>query len=304
MSNLTSRPPLVNVSSLGDMLSYATLERTVAAALAEDIGTGDITTTSTVGPGAQVSGVIFTRQAGVIAGLAAAELAFKLVDPAIQWQPECHDGATLQIGQSIAYLRGPARGILTAERVALNFLGHLSGVASATARCVAAVAGTPGARARIVDTRKTMPSLRELEKYAVRMGGGSNHRFGLFDGILIKDNHIKAAGGIAVAVELARRHAPHLLKIEVEVETMDEVRQALAAGADVILLDNMSPAEMSKAVTLIAGRALTEASGSLSLEQIPAVAATGVDLISLGRLTHSAPSLDLSLELDIRKEVN
>lgn len=267
-------------------------------ALEEDGAEADITTLSTVPAeqGAQAS--IIARQAGVIAGLAIAAATFRELDPQVTVELLLEDGATVQAGQVVAHVRGPARALLSAERVALNFLGHLSGIATVTAQCARALEGT---KARILDTRKTTPGLRSLEKEAVRLGGGQNHRFNLSDGVLIKDNHIKAAGGIPLAIAAARRMAPHLLKIEVECETLAEVRQALDAGADVVLLDNMPVEVMYGAVELVRGNApgvLIEASGNIGTNatKLAAVAATGVDFISLGALTHSAPNFDVSLE--------
>ena len=274
------------------------LQILVRQALAEDGVEADITTLSTVPAEQQARGTILTRESGVIAGLDAAVEAFRLFDPRIEIQTLVENGARVQAGQNLVHLSGPARSLLSAERVALNFLGRLSGIASLTSRCVAALEGTS---ARILDTRKTTPGLRALEKEAVRLGGGQNHRFGLNDGVLIKDNHIKAAGGITRAIQAARRQAPHLLKIEVECETLAEVEEAIQAEADVILLDNMSLDEMSKAVALVRRRApriLLEASGNIGTNttKLAAVAATGVDFISLGALTHSAPNFDVSLE--------
>ncbi len=267
-------------------------------ALQEDGADADITTLSTVPEQQQASGSILTREAGVIAGLAIAAAAFRLLDKRVSVELLVRDGAVVQPGDVLVHLNGPARSVLSAERVALNFLGHLSGIATLTARCVQAIEGT---HARILDTRKTTPGLRSLEKGAVLLGGGQNHRFGLSDGVLIKDNHIKAAGGIAQAIEAARRTAPHLLKIEVECETLAEVQQALKARADVVLLDNMDIQTMHNAVELIrkdAPLVLIEASGNIGTngERLRAVASTGVDFISLGALTHSAPNFDVSLE--------
>jgi nicotinate-nucleotide pyrophosphorylase (carboxylating) len=267
-------------------------------ALAEDIGSGDVTTQATVSPGTRSTSTIVARQDGVVAGLPVAERIFQLVDPAVRFTPQAVDGAAVRAGDALAELDGDAQAMLSAERTALNFVGHLSGIATLAARCVAAVEGTGAA---IVDTRKTTPGLRALEKYAVRMGGARNHRFGLDDGLLIKDNHIQAAGGIAVAVAAARRHAHHVLRIEVECETEDEVRQALEAGADVLLLDNMSPEQLRACVRLVREQApgtLIEASGGIGPDpqRLRAVAETGVDLISLGALTHSAPNFDVALD--------
>ena len=270
----------------------------IRRALEEDGADYDITTLSTVPEQQQARASMIARKEGVIAGLAVAAETFRQLDERVVFDMLVEDGAAVQPEQVLARLSGPARSILSAERVALNFLGHLSGIATVTARCVGAIEGT---QARILDTRKTTPGLRSLEKEAVRLGGGSNHRYGLSDGVLIKDNHIKAAGGIAQAVTAARRTAQHLLKIEIECETLTEVRQALQAGADVILLDNMDIVRMREAVELVrreAPRVLLEASGNIGTqpERLAAVAATGVDFISLGALTHSAPNFDISLE--------
>ena len=270
----------------------------IKRALEEDGADYDITTLSTVPAAQQAQANMITRQAGVIAGLAVAAQTFHLVDEDIVVDLSVADGARVQSNQVVAHLYGPARSLLSAERVALNFLGRLSGIATLTAHCVEAVQGT---NVRILDTRKTTPGLRSLEKDAVLLGGGQNHRYGLSDGVLIKDNHIKAAGGIAQAVAAARRTAQHLLKIEVECETLAELRQALAAGADVVLLDNMDIASMRSAVELVHHEApdvLLEASGNIgsNAERLAAVAQTGVDFISLGALTHSAPNFDVSLE--------
>ncbi len=270
----------------------------IRLALEEDGAAADITTLSTVPEQQRSSGSILTRQSGIIAGLAIAAETFRLFDEHVSVELLIHDGATVQPGDVLAHLSGPARSLLSAERVALNFLGRLSGIATLTAQCVHAVEGT---RARILDTRKTTPGLRSLEKAAVLIGGGQNHRFGLSDGVLIKDNHIKAAGGIAQAIAAARHTAPHLLKIEIECETLAEVQQALEAHTDVVLLDNMDIKTMHTAVQLIrrdAPQVLIEASGNIGTngERLRAVASIGVDFISLGALTHSAPNFDVSLE--------
>lgn len=268
----------------------------VAAALAEDFGlAGDITTAATIPAGAMARGVIAARQPGVVAGLAVAAEAFAQVDPAILFEPVHADGTLIKAGTVVARLEGPARGMLGAERVALNFLGLLSGVATLTRRFVDAVEGTG---ARIVCTRKTVPGLRALQKYAVRAGGGHNHRFGLYDAVLIKDNHIAAAGGVAAAVGAAKRHVGHMVRIEVEVTDLDELDAALGAGADVVLLDNMDLAMLAEAVGRCRGRAVTEASGGVTLDTVRSIAATGVDLVSVGALTHSAPVLDLGLDFE------
>ena len=270
----------------------------IQLALEEDGADYDITTLSTVPAERQATGSIIARQSATIAGLRVAAATFRLLDERVVVELLAEDGDTVAAGQVLARLSGPARSLLSAERVALNFLGRLSGIATITAQCVRAIEGTP---ARILDTRKTTPGLRELEKDAVLLGGGHNHRFGLSDGVLIKDNHIKAAGGIAQAVQAARHMAPHLLKIEVECETLAEVREALEANADVLLLDNMSIELMRTAVELVRRQApnvLIEASGNIGTNaaRLAAVAATGVDFISLGALTHSAPNVDVSLE--------
>lgn len=270
----------------------------ITSALAEDGAYDDITTLSTVALDRQANARIVTREDGVVAGLSVAAEAFRLFDRRVAVEMAVVDGASVQAGETLVQISGPARSLLSAERVALNFLGRLSGIATLSARCARALEGT---RARVLDTRKTTPGLRHLEKEAVRLGGGQNHRFGLNDGVLIKDNHIIAAGGIAQAVTAARSLAPHLLKIEVECETLDEVQEALASGADVILLDNMDIETMRRAVTSIRAsdpRVLIEASGNIGThtEKLVAVANTGVDFISLGALTHSAPNFDVSLE--------
>jgi nicotinate-nucleotide pyrophosphorylase (carboxylating) len=272
----------------------------VRRALAEDIGRGDVTTEATIPPGTRASGRFVARQAGVIAGLPVAAITFRLLDPNVTFETLVPEGAHVEAGALLARIAGDARAILTAERTALNFAGRLCGIATLAAACQAAVAGT---RAVVVDTRKTTPGLRALEKYAVRMGGARNHRAGLDDGILIKDNHIAAAGGVREAVARAREHAGHLLKIEVECENADQVSDAVESGADVILLDNMPLDQLTANVAWIRAHApgtLIEASGGIGTnpERLHAVAETGVDLISLGALTHSAPNFDISLEFD------
>ncbi|HTV72267.1 MAG TPA: carboxylating nicotinate-nucleotide diphosphorylase [Candidatus Acidoferrales bacterium] len=272
------------------------VEPLVRAALLEDLGrAGDITTEAVVGSQVQADARVVARRAGRLAGLGIAELAFAIVDPAITFRPGCADGDDVETNQTLAIVTGQARSLLTAERTALNFLGHLCGVATATRELVERVRGT---QARITETRKTTPGLRVLEKYAVRAGGGFNHRLGLDDAVLIKDNHIVAAGGITPAVERARAAIGHMVKIEVEVETLAELDEALAAGADVVLLDNMDVSQMREAVARARGRALTEASGSITAANVAQVAATGVDVISVGWITHSAPALDVALDFD------
>ncbi len=270
------------------------LEPVVRAALLEDLGrAGDITTDAVVPKQARAETALIARQPGVVAGLDLAALAFRLVEPSIEIKIDRPDGTRLKPGDQLATIEGPARGVLTAERVALNFLGHLSGVASATSTLVEAVKGH---KARICCTRKTMPGLRALQKYAVRVGGGVNHRLGLDDAILIKDNHIAAAGGVRPAIEAARKSIGHLVKIEVEVDTLDQLKEALAVGVDAVLLDNMGPEMLAEAVRLIDGRAIAEASGRITPATAPAIAAAGVDLISAGWLTHSASVLDIGLD--------
>jgi nicotinate-nucleotide pyrophosphorylase (carboxylating) len=270
------------------------LEPLVRAALLEDLGrAGDVTTDAIVPAGLTARVALTARQPGVVAGLDLALLAFRLVEPRIEAAVERPDGSRLAPGDVIATFAGPARGLLTAERVALNFLGHLSGIASATATIVEAVQGS---KASICCTRKTMPGLRAIQKYAVRVGGGSNHRFGLDDAVLIKDNHVAIAGGIRPAVERARAQAGHMVKIEVEVDTLVQLEEALTLGVDAVLLDNMDPPMLRRAVAMVDGRAITEASGRITPQTAPEVAATGVDLISIGWLTHSAAVLDIGLD--------
>lgn len=266
----------------------------VAEALAEDLGlVGDVTTNATIPADAQSTALLRARAPGFVSGLALARAAFHALDPALAFTVTKPDGSIVAYGDTIAEISGSARAILSAERVALNFMGRMSGIATLTARYVAAVAGT---RAAIVDTRKTTPGLRAFEKYAVRCGGGRNHRIGLFDAILIKDNHIIAASGLEKAIKAARDHAGHILKIEVEVDTLEQLERVLQHRVDAVLLDNMSPETLKKAVTMVAGRSLTEASGGVNLDSVRDIAETGVDLISVGALTHSAPVLDLGLD--------
>ena len=272
------------------------LEPLVRMALLEDLGrAGDLTTDSIVPADARARMTIRARQPGIVAGIDLARLAFALVDPAIALRVERPDGSALVAGDVVGTLEGPARGLLTAERTALNFLCHLSGIASVTAAIVASVHHT---KATIVDTRKTTPGLRAVEKYAVRVGGGGNHRFGLDDAVLIKDNHVAVAGGIRPAIERARAGTGHLVKIEVEVDTLAQLEEALAVGIDAVLLDNMAPDMLREAVRMVAGGAITEASGRVSPATAPAIAETGVDLISVGWITHSAPVLDLGLDFE------
>jgi nicotinate-nucleotide pyrophosphorylase (carboxylating) len=270
------------------------IEPLVRAALLEDLGrAGDITTDAIVPANARTRTALVARQAGVLAGLDYALTAFRLMDPAIEAMPQLHDGSRLAPGDAIATIAGPARGILTAERTALNFLCHLSGVASATHTVVEAIRGH---KAQVCCTRKTMPGLRAAQKYAVRVGGGSNHRFGLDDAVLIKDNHVAIAGGVREAVERARAAVGHLVKIELEVDTLAQLEQALTLRVDAVLLDNMGPEMLRQAVGMVDSRAITEASGRITPATAPTVAATGVDLISIGWLTHSATVLDIGLD--------
>jgi nicotinate-nucleotide pyrophosphorylase (carboxylating) len=269
-----------------------TVERVVLAALAEDIGAGDVTTEATVAPEAVGTAELLVKEPGVVCGIRVAETAFRALDPEVRFEAFASDGDDVEPPAIVARMTGSERALLSAERVALNFLGRLSGIATLTRRYVEAVEGTGAA---VLDTRKTTPGLRALEKYAVAAGGGRNHRFGLDDAVLIKDNHLRAAGSIATAVTLVR--AATDLSVEVECETLVQVGEALDAGVDAILLDNMPLDELRAAVALVDGRARLEASGGVTLETIRAIAETGVDEISVGALTHSARSLDVSLEL-------
>ena len=270
------------------------IEPSVRAALLEDLGrAGDLTTDSIVPAEARTTCALMARQTGVVAGLDYALTAFRLIDPAIEIRVERPDGTRLRPGDRIATVSGPARGILTAERTALNFLSHLSGVASAARGIADAIAGT---RAQVCCTRKTMPGLRAAQKYAVRVGGGSNHRFGLDDAVLIKDNHVAIAGGVRAAVERARAGVGHLVRIELEVDTLAQLEEALALKVDAVLLDNMGPEILRQAVGMVDGRAITEASGRIRPDTAPAIAASGVDLLSVGWLTHSATVLDVGLD--------
>jgi nicotinate-nucleotide pyrophosphorylase (carboxylating) len=271
------------------------LVRIIELALAEDIHTGDITTESVVTSSCKGRARIIAKEPMVVAGLHVARQVFLTVDPSLKFTPLAQEGEQVAVGALMAEVEGAAASLLTGERVALNFLQRLCGIATVTSHYVEAVKGTG---ARIVDTRKTTPGLRMLEKYAVRVGGGTNHRSGLYDGVLIKENHIAAAGGITEAVRRARQRIPHTIKVEVETETLDEVREAVSVGADIIMLDNMGISAMAEAVALIGGRALVEASGGMRLEQVRSVAETGVDIISVGALTHSARAMDISLLME------
>lgn len=271
-----------------------TLNSIVKAALKEDVGDGDITSQLVIEKNGQAQARIIAKKAGVIAGLPVAKAVFSAIDSGLKFIPKIKDSSEVDAGDLIAEISGKTRSLLTAERTVLNFLQHLSGIATLTRKFVAAVVGT---KAKILDTRKTTPGLRILEKYAVRVGGGYNHRFGLSDMILIKDNHITAAGSITEAVRRAKRTQRRKLKIEVEAKSLDDVREALASGVKLIMLDNMSIDEMRQAVTLAKGKAKLEASGGINLNNAREVAETGVDFISIGAITHSAPSLDLSMEI-------
>lgn len=273
------------------------IQDAVRAALIEDLGrVGDLTTLATIPAGRTATAVIAARKPGVLAGLPLAREAFRQIDPAVSVEALVADGDSLVPGAVVAKIHGEARSILSSERIALNYLGRLSGIATLTARYIAEVAYT---RARIVDTRKTTPGLRAFEKYAVRCGGGMNHRYGLDDAILIKDNHIAVAGGIRAALVAAKAVAGHLVKIEIEVDSLAQLEEVLAEGADVVLLDNMGPEMLRRAVTMVAGRMKTEASGGVNLETVRGIAESGVDMISVGALTHSASVLDLGLDVVI-----
>lgn len=261
-------------------------------ALREDIGTGDVTSESVVLASVLATATIMSKSDGIIAGLDVAAEIFRMLDSEVNFRKLVSDGDQVHRGQEIATAGGKARSILTAERTVLNFLQRLSGIATMTSEYVSAASGYS---TKIIDTRKTTPGWRVLEKYAVRVGGGYNHRFGLYDAVLIKENHIAVAGGVAEAVSRARKRVPHTMKIEVEVETLDQVREAIESGADIIMPDNMDVDEMAEAVKLINRRATVEASGGIRLKDIPAIAATGVDLISIGALTNAAPPLDISM---------
>jgi nicotinate-nucleotide pyrophosphorylase (carboxylating) len=279
-------------------LSPFVIDEAVTRALAEDLGrAGDVTSTATVPAGTAARGIVAAREAGVICGLALVEAAMRKLDPAAVITVHARDGDAVAAATTLLAIAGDARALLGAERVALNFLGHLSGVATATAAFVRLLAGT---RARVCCTRKTTPGLRALQKYAVRCGGGFNHRFGLDDAILIKDNHIAVAGGVSAVLARARAVAGHLVKIEIEVDTLDQLREVLDTGlADVVLLDNMDVATLEAAVALVAGRLVTEASGGITHGSAAAIAATGVDYLSCGAITHSSPHLDVGFDIEM-----
>jgi nicotinate-nucleotide pyrophosphorylase (carboxylating) len=279
-------------------LSPLLYDNAVRAALEEDLGrAGDITTLACIPPGRKAVAVLAPRKPGVICGLAVAETAFRIVDPNVTFEYLAADGDYINTPRTaVARISGDARAILTAERTALNFISHMSGVASATAKLVALTKHT---KAKVICTRKTTPNLRALEKYAVRCGGGMNHRFGLDDAVLIKDNHIAVCGGIAQALQAAKAYVGHMVKIEIEVDNLEQLKEVIAEGADVVLFDNMSPEEMRQGVEMIGGRMKTEASGGISAESAKAVAESGVDMLSSGALTHSSPILDIGLDIEI-----
>ncbi len=279
-------------------LPLTLVHQVIDLAFAEDLGQGgDITTDSIVSPTLRTSGKIIARQAGTVSGTDVAKVAFRKLDPECKFHVSIGDGDLAKAGAAIAEISGNARAILTAERVALNFLGHMSGIATHTRAFVDAIEGT---KAKIVDTRKTTPGLRALDKYAVRCGGGMNHRTGLFDAILIKDNHIAAAKNIKDAISAARARSGHMVKIEVEVDTLAQLQEALDCSVDAILLDNMTPDQLKEAVAIVDGSAILEASGGVTLDTIRAIAESGVDLISVGALTHSSHVLDVGLDFDAR----
>ena len=279
-------------------LSPLAIDEAVTRALDEDLGrAGDVTSTATIPEGTRGRAVLAARQAGVIAGLPLAAAAFRKLDPAVEITGHQRDGAAVQSKTVLLTVAGDARALLAAERVALNFVGNLSGIATATAEFVRLVGHT---RARVCCTRKTTPGLRAVQKYAVRCGGGFNHRFGLDDAILIKDNHIAVAGGVRAVLERAKAVAGHLVKIEIEVDTLEQLKEVLEVGlADAVLLDNMSPATMKKAVEMVAGRLVIEASGGITHESAAAIAESGVDYLSSGAITHSSPNLDVGLDIEI-----
>jgi nicotinate-nucleotide pyrophosphorylase (carboxylating) len=282
-------------------LNKAALQQSIRMWLDEDIGMGDVTSLTTIPMEQQSIGIIHIKESGILAGLPVAEAVFAVIDPQLKFITSVHDGLFVKNGTIIATVEGSTRSILLGERLALNLMQRLSGIATKTRQYVNAMQNNS---VRLVDTRKTTPGHRMLEKYAVRVGGGHNHRFGLYDAVMIKDNHIKGAGGVIVAIEAARKSIPHTMKVEVEVETFDQLQEALAAKPDIIMLDNMQPEDMRKAVVIIKSAAphiLVEASGTVTLESIQSIAATGVDVISVGRLTYSIQALDISLDLNERK---
>jgi len=280
------------------MISLFLLDKVLHNALEEDVGSGDITTISTIPEGTSAFGRYIAKESGILCGIDICERVYQLLDGKFTFTKHFNDGDIINKGDIIAEVSGDARLLLSGERVGLNLMQHLSGIATATNKAVKQIEGT---NAVIADTRKTTPGLRTLEKYAVRVGGGSNHRFNLADGVLIKDNHIAAAGSITAAVSNARKYIPHTLKIEVEVEDLDMLKEALEAGADIVMLDNMSCETMREAVKLTARRAVTEASGNMGEKDLFEVASTGVDIISIGAITHSVKALDISLKFALKK---
>lgn len=282
----------------GAFLSPLVIQEAVKRALEEDLGrAGDVTSSATLPEGIAAKAKLVARKAGTVAGLPCAARAFRTLAPNIRFEARARDGDSVAAKATLAVIEGPAIAVLSAERVALNFLGHLSGIATLTAAYAAKIAHT---KAKITDTRKTTPGLRALEKYAVRCGGGVNHRFGLDDAVLIKDNHIAVAGGVGQALDAARAAVGHLVKVEIEVDTLEQLNEVLANGkADVVLLDNMKPETLREAVARCSGRIVTEASGGVTLQTVAAIAESGVDVISSGALTHSAPSLDVALDIEI-----
>lgn len=283
------------------MINADQLTRQIRLWLEEDIGMGDVTTMTTVPLDEQSKGIIHVKEAGIVAGMSVAEQVFRTIDPALLFLAVQQDGTYVEKGTVLAEVTGSTRSILLGERLALNLLQRMSGIATRTRQYVDALEGTA---VRLVDTRKTTPGHRMLEKYAVRVGGGHNHRFGLYDAVMIKDNHIKGAGGVKQAIVAARAQIPHTMKIEVEVEHFDQLDEALDAGADIIMLDNMKPVDMRKAVDIIKAHAphiIVEASGSVTLETIKEIALSGVDVISVGRLTYSVQAIDISLDLNEKK---
>ena len=275
-------------------LSMRALQPKIIEWLNEDVGSGDITTENIIPQQAKTVGLIQAKQRGIVAGINVAGLVFTTLAPDIEFTPMVEDGDEVEPHTVLAKIEGDAHVILTGERLALNLLQHMSGIATLTSSYARLAEGT---KAHVVDTRKTLPGLRMLEKYAIRVGGGRNHRMGLYDAVMIKDNHIKVAGGIKEAVRMTRNEISHTVKIEVETETLDQVKEALEAGADIIMLDNMSIENIEEAVRLIDGRAIVEASGGVTKERLPAIAKAGVDIISIGALTNSAPILDISLDI-------
>lgn len=275
-------------------LSMRALKPKIIEWLNEDVGSGDITTENIIPQQAKTVGLIQAKQRGIVAGINVAGLVFTTLAPDIEFTPMVNDGDEVEPHTVLAKIEGDAHVILTGERLALNLLQHMSGIATLTSSYARLAEGT---KAHVVDTRKTLPGLRMLEKYAIRVGGGRNHRMGLYDAVMIKDNHIKVAGGIKRAVEMTRNEISHTVKIEVETETIEQVKEALEAGADIIMLDNMSIEMIEEAVALIDGRAIVEASGGVTKERLPAIAKAGVDVISIGALTNSAPILDISLDI-------